>query len=644
MTIADTDDRLLSEIERQQKYLDRLPENFEFPLFNSRQAIESQRRNGYRHTAAAAREIVDNAIEAGASRIHIVFERPKRIAQFQRKESVSAVAFIDNGSGMLPEMARYALSWGAGTHFDEPDFIGKFGFGLPNASLNQTRRVEVYTKTADATVITKAWLDVNEVPPHGLYSINETETASLPDFVKQYLVKEKIDFQHGTVVLWVLPDRLTYRTAGVLREHLVDDFAVTYRSMVEGLELVIDSTKVEPVDPLFLDPKARYFLPTEEGGAESRLDRTIPVRYYLDKTTGALHLHKLESPDDFNDPETKLQAVGTIRVRISRFPPNFMSGKKTDENAFRRFEIKKTRRGMSFVRAGREIETLDAFPRSARDIAAGLGRWPLLQGYAYYWGIEVRFETALDEVFGITNDKQTVRPIEDFWRLLVAEKIDQLVQQENRWQSTTRAKPPKPKPNSGPTPAEQAAAAADSAAGRGPQVPDNQKPDVRERQEEEARRVAATTGAPLQAALAALKEEVKRRPYKLEYVDLPYGPFFVPEWGPGAQVLVKVNQTHPFFTTMYGELLRLPDGALPKQAADVLLIALGKAELTCEDEQAQLWYKRQRESVWSPFLADALTVLAQTMRPGDNDPIDTEPATPDDQDGADPGPSAQAAE
>ena len=47
---------------------------------------------------------------------------------------------------MLPVMARYALSWGAGTHFDELGTIGKFGFGLPNASINQTTRVEVYTK------------------------------------------------------------------------------------------------------------------------------------------------------------------------------------------------------------------------------------------------------------------------------------------------------------------------------------------------------------------------------------------------------------------------------------------------------------------------------------------------------------------
>ena len=62
MTVnIDTDDRLLTEVERQEKYLAKLPDDFPFPLFNAAQALESQRRSGYRNTAAAAREIVDNA-------------------------------------------------------------------------------------------------------------------------------------------------------------------------------------------------------------------------------------------------------------------------------------------------------------------------------------------------------------------------------------------------------------------------------------------------------------------------------------------------------------------------------------------------------------------------------------------------------
>lgn len=135
------DDRLLTEVQRQEKYLAELPADFSFPLFNSARAVESQRQSGYRTTASAAREIVDNAIEAGAKRVHVIFDYPEERKTRQRRDAVSAVAFIDDGSGMVAKMARYALSWGGGTHFDDPDFIGRFGFGLPNASINQTRRV-----------------------------------------------------------------------------------------------------------------------------------------------------------------------------------------------------------------------------------------------------------------------------------------------------------------------------------------------------------------------------------------------------------------------------------------------------------------------------------------------------------------------
>src|SRR6267154_2294906 len=196
------DDRLLTEVERQKKYLSELPEDFQFPLFNSARAVESQRQSGYRTTASAAREIIDNAIEAGAKRIHVIFDHPAERKNKQRRDAVSAVAFIDDGSGMLPKMARYSLSWGGGTHFDEPDFIGRFGFGLPNASINQTRRVEVYTRIAGSKRYTKAWLDINNVAGYSVQQIPGTEESELPQFVQEYLKRENWDLDHGTVVVW----------------------------------------------------------------------------------------------------------------------------------------------------------------------------------------------------------------------------------------------------------------------------------------------------------------------------------------------------------------------------------------------------------------------------------------------------------
>src|ERR1041385_7271723 len=66
-----------------------------------------QQCSGYRNTAAAAREIVDNGIEAGATKVHVVLERPHQgdRKQYQRKDAVTSVAFIDNGSGMFAKMA-----------------------------------------------------------------------------------------------------------------------------------------------------------------------------------------------------------------------------------------------------------------------------------------------------------------------------------------------------------------------------------------------------------------------------------------------------------------------------------------------------------------------------------------------------------
>jgi Histidine kinase-, DNA gyrase B-, and HSP90-like ATPase len=434
-----SEDRLLTEIERQQKYLDRLPDDFEFPLFNARQALESQRRSGYRSTAAAAREIVDNAIEAGAKRIDIVFNRPKHLKAYQRQDSISAIAFIDNGSGMLPKMARYALSWGAGTHFDDPAFIGKFGFGLPNASINQTQLVEVYTKTADAPAITKAKLDIQHVKQFDATKIEPTVKSELPEFVQEYMEKNGLTFDYGTVVVWVKPDRLSVRTPSNMREHLVDDFGVTYRYLLRDIELNVEGTRVESIDPLFLDPKARYFLPQDQGGAQQTLDKRIAVKYVKDPETGDLHLQRVEDASELHEDDLNLFAAGVIHVRVSRFPYGFASeAADASSDARRRLDIRKSRRGMSFVRADREIETIDVFPKSVKDVSKGLGKWPRLESYAYHWGVEVRFDPKLDDVFGITNDKQTVRPVEDFWRVLVSESVDSHLQAENRWQDVTR--------------------------------------------------------------------------------------------------------------------------------------------------------------------------------------------------------------
>ena len=613
-----TNDRLLTEKQRQQKYLDRLPEKFDFPFFNARRALESQRASGYRTSAAASREIVDNAIEAGASEIHVVFEN----ALYDGKKSVTAVAFIDNGPGMLANMARYALSWGGGTHYDDPAFIGKFGFGLPNASINQTRKTEVYTRMNGDASFTKATLDIDTFAEFGAQSIPEPVQSDLPIFVQTYIALNNLDLTHGTVVVWVNPDRLSGKKTATLKEHLVDDFGVVYRNLLtrpEGpVNLVVEGVTVKPVDPLFLMPSGRYYLAPEEGGAQLIEERFVPVKYYKDDS-GERHLVAIKDLSELDPDDENILASGTLHVRISRLPVGFATYKKSQrddkkEDANRRFDIRKPRRGMSFVRAGREIETVDLFPKTEKEEAKRLGDWPMLQTYAYHWGVETSFPSDLDMVMGVTNDKQGVRPIEDFWRVLNEAGVAASLQRENRWQMEQRERQvPVPPPPDTASAAEQSAKDADSAGGTvSPSVPEEQKPAAVKGLEEEVTKRAAVSDKTVDEVRGALEAEARRRPYRIEHYSSEDGPFYKPEWI-GEQVVVRVNQSHPFHQILYGDLLRLPGGTRAKEAVDLLLITLGRAELT-SDEEMRLWYETQRKKRWSPFLETAMASLRQRLQ------------------------------
>ncbi len=620
-----------TEIERQQEYLSRLPSGFKFGLFDYKVALESQRKSAYKTTAAAAREIVDNSIEAGAKRVDIIFRQGKSKSGHN---IVEAVASIDDGPGMLPEMIRYALCWGGGTHYDQPNHIGRFGFGLPNSSINQTRLVEVYSRTHPREPIYMTGLDLDSFLQDGEASVPEATEAELPAFVQKYLDRNNWDFDHGTIVVWLNPDRLTYKRPARLRDHLVEDFGAVYRYFFlnpdQPLQLTVEGTKVLPVHPLFMEPEALLYEPPMEdveaatgGGARQVGEWYIPVKYSLDEDTGEYHLRKLEDIEDVDYGYGKALAVGTIHIRMARMPVGFARGdrkyKTEDPNAYRRYEIRKSRRGMSFVRANREVETLDVFPKSDQDEAQGMGRWPLLQTFAYHWGLEVKFSPNLDDVFGITNDKQAVRPVEDFWRILAAEEIDAATRRENQWQedkrkevnNRAREKDERRNPEN-PSPAEASAQDADVASSNRLDVPDQHKESAKTNVDAKVQERANLTGESIEEARQGVEKSLENRKYMIEHFKSAHGPFYEPEWV-GGTVIVKINDLHPFYQTLYQDLLELPGGRRAKEAIDVLLLTLGRAELTVIEPEMAQWYRVQRERKWSEYLEDSLRSLTQRM-------------------------------
>jgi DNA topoisomerase VI subunit B len=109
-------------------------------IVDEQRFILSTRDTGYRSTASAVAELVDNSVQAGANRIRI-FVSHEGIGVDRRL----LVAVMDNGCGMDAETLTTALRFGGSSRFDDRSGPGRFGMGLPNSSFSQAKRLEVYT-------------------------------------------------------------------------------------------------------------------------------------------------------------------------------------------------------------------------------------------------------------------------------------------------------------------------------------------------------------------------------------------------------------------------------------------------------------------------------------------------------------------
>src|SRR5262245_60199544 len=98
------------------------------------------RDSGYRGTSSAVAELVDNALQAGATNIVI------DVSSDEVKDGGALhLQVIDDGAGMDDATLRQALRFGGSTRFNDRSGLGRYGMGLPNSSLSQARRLSVYT-------------------------------------------------------------------------------------------------------------------------------------------------------------------------------------------------------------------------------------------------------------------------------------------------------------------------------------------------------------------------------------------------------------------------------------------------------------------------------------------------------------------
>ena len=252
--------QLSLDLQRQRDYVKELQEkNFEYGLVLANAFVKGMRDIGYKSTAFALDELIDNAIQAGARNIHVALG----FAANASDKKPNMLAVIDDGHGMDPLMTRASVIWGGTHRHNDRTGFGRYGYGLPSASVSIGRRYTVISRVEG-----KDWylvhVDLDEIEDHfdkgqGPVHAEEPKVTKLPDWVAAYVGKHLSTLKTGTVVLIEKIDRLDYKTTRALTDFLLQEFGVTYRNFLNEITLAVHGAVVEPTDPLFLTPGARYY-------------------------------------------------------------------------------------------------------------------------------------------------------------------------------------------------------------------------------------------------------------------------------------------------------------------------------------------------------------------------------------------------
>ena len=224
-------------------------EIFDRQIIPPKLAVRAMRDSGYKNTAFALAELIDNSIQAGANHVDVICIEEYMIVKERQRRRLQAIAVLDNGSGMTPEVLGLALQFGNGTHLEDRSGIGRFGMGLPNSSISQCRRVEVWTWQNGPDNAMYSYLDVNEIEGSALSNVPIPVPQALPSHWRS---RSEAIATTGTLVLWTKFDehRLTWRGAGATLSHTETHVGRMYRKFIADGRVSIRLLALESDDSM----------------------------------------------------------------------------------------------------------------------------------------------------------------------------------------------------------------------------------------------------------------------------------------------------------------------------------------------------------------------------------------------------------
>ena len=363
-------------------------------LFPSSFTIRALRDSRYHNTAYAIAELIDNSIEADAPQIELLcMEESKRVESRTRRR-VSEIAVLDRGTGMDARTLLDALKFGGGTRHNSTRGIGKYGMGLPTASMSQCKRVDVWTWQKGVDSVWHSYIDADDIEKGNHQVPFPDQSTPIPDTWRTAGSDEIFRHHSGTLVVWSKLDKIQWKTAaaiidntsrevGRIHRHFLNTDIVRIRTRSFLDIRPTESTRedfVVPNDPLYL--MTQTSIPEKPWDVEPMFNQWGETKRYRVNVGSSGREETIEVKYSI----VKGEALKTDLV--TQNPGN------TDRGRHARHNI-----GVSVVREDREIVLEDAFLREGGSAENPQNRW---------WGCEVQFSRGSDELFGVDHNKQMV--------------------------------------------------------------------------------------------------------------------------------------------------------------------------------------------------------------------------------------------
>lgn len=545
--------------------------------------IRGMRDIGYKNPAWAFAEMLDNSIQAGASVMEF------RLGYDSKSNAKpDQVALIDNGAGMIPKMISYAVRWGGTDRENDRHGFGRYGYGLPSSAVSMARRYTVYSKTANDNWHSVT-IDLEEISKTAgdaakTEALLQPKPTELPTWLLEYPAKsqKQLDLKtmkSGSIVVLEDLDRLKNMGGWTLTKafetKLLQYFGVIYRHWLSERSIIVNDTVVEPVDPLFVTPQARFYAET------TSMAVPLPPKAF-----------EMESPSG---------EKGVVRIRASVLPPDFQSqvpgrlGRGTKLNS--RFGVMREFNGLLICREGRQIDHIQP-------------EWTKFQNMDRNIKVEIDFDPVLDEYFGITTSKQQITVDERMWEKLkqdgkesggLIKLIQDMRVKFRELDEELQAIVENSETTEEPRPSEQAMADAERFKVLRATPTPEQVEEAKANLEAEAEKRSKDESRPKEDVKEELEKATQRKRWEVEFDAIEEGPFYIPK-RLGQQKRIIINTAHPFYSKVYNQATGI------KSALEILLFVLADGEIDAHDDRAE-FYKNERVNCWSPMLRHALDKL-----------------------------------